>query len=159
MNGFEHWPDAFLEALLRSLHCLAVHPGGKRLATGGTDGSIKLWDLTTGHELLTLWAHQSPIFFLEFCAEGRRLVSAADGDKIRFWDAPELTPDQQAQFIVRELHRTIVVPEDLVSAVEKRADLSLPVRTAALRTARNWQPSMLTLCGLCMDFTANPKRY
>jgi hypothetical protein len=31
VNGFEHWPDPFFEALLRSLHCLAVHPGGGML--------------------------------------------------------------------------------------------------------------------------------
>jgi hypothetical protein len=31
--GFEHRPDPFLEALLRSLHCLAVYPSGGVLGT------------------------------------------------------------------------------------------------------------------------------
>jgi WD40 repeat protein len=69
------------------IHAMAVHPDGHRLATGAEDGSIKLWDLTTGLELLTLRASDSAVFFLEFCAQGRRLASAAQYDKVHFWDA------------------------------------------------------------------------
>ncbi len=133
----------------KPVQTLAVHPGGKRLATGSADGSIKLWDLTTGHELLTLKAHATPVFYLDFCVGGQRLVSAGQSERVRFWDAPPPTPLQESQFIIRDLEQTQVLQEDLIAAIEQRADLTPPIRAAALQLARDWQPSGDTLNNLC----------
>lgn len=39
------------------VHAVAYAPDGKRLVTGSRDGTIRIWDLSTGRELLTYRGH------------------------------------------------------------------------------------------------------
>jgi WD40 repeat protein len=71
-----------------NVHCVAVHPGGRRAATGAADGTIKLWDIPSGQDLLTLKAHAGPVTFLEFTKDGNQLISAGADNRVRWWDAP-----------------------------------------------------------------------
>ena len=66
-------------------------PDGQRLATASADGAIRVWDLTTGQEILKL----SVLSFaksLGFNSDGRRLISASEDGTVRIWDATPL-PD------------------------------------------------------------------
>jgi WD40 repeat protein/tRNA A-37 threonylcarbamoyl transferase component Bud32 len=47
-------PNATLRGQSDQILTLAFHPDGKILASGGADGTIKLWDLVTGEMRLTL---------------------------------------------------------------------------------------------------------
>jgi len=69
---------------------VAFSPDGQRLATGGTDRTVKIWDLTTGQEILTLKGHTAMITSLHFVSEGRRLMSADMNGTVRVWDATPL---------------------------------------------------------------------
>jgi WD40 repeat protein len=62
-------------------------PDGKRLASGGMDAIVKIWDLTSGQETLTLKGHSGGIVSLEFSPDGRRLISSAMDRTVRIWDA------------------------------------------------------------------------
>jgi WD40 repeat protein len=57
------------------------------LATGSEEGAIRLWDLRpidpTNH-VLALDGHKGPVHGLAFSADGRWLISAADG-AVRLW--------------------------------------------------------------------------
>ncbi len=72
--------------------CLQFSPDGKRLATGLTDGALKLWDVLSGQETLTLKGHNGPVSGLAFSPDGNRLFSTGDLT-IRVWDATPL-PDE-----------------------------------------------------------------
>jgi WD40 repeat protein len=48
--------------------------GGKAIASGGSDGATRLWDLATRKQLRKLDGHQGPVLTLSFSADGRRLV-------------------------------------------------------------------------------------
>ena len=92
---------------------LAVSPQGDRLAAGGEDGMIYLWDATTGNEIVRLEANG--VTALGFNRDGRVLFSAGGRDSaIRIWpvdlqdlrkQASALISREQPQFTGAERRR------------------------------------------------------
>jgi WD40 repeat protein len=72
---------------------VAFSPDGRLLASGGGEGSIKLWDTKTGEEQATLVGHTGYVEALAFSADGNMLASGGGfGDgSVRFWDVPTAT--------------------------------------------------------------------
>jgi WD40 repeat protein len=66
---------------------LAFHPNGKRLASCGLDRTVRLWDMTTGQEILTLLERAAVVHGVAFSPDGRRLAAACDDRTIRIWDS------------------------------------------------------------------------
>ena len=64
---------------------LAASFGRKLLATGGQDGSAKLWEPKTGSLLASLEGGGSWVQHLAFTPDGKRLATAA-GRTVRLWD-------------------------------------------------------------------------
>ncbi len=64
-------------------------PDGRRLASGGVDGSVLVWDAQTGAPLGVWRGHAGPVEVLAFSPDGRRLVSTAGcaENASRLWDA------------------------------------------------------------------------
>src|SRR5262249_3660662 len=60
-------------------YAVAFSPDGKRLASGGLDRAVRLWDLATGKELLRLSGHTQAVGTVEFSRNGQRLLSAPGG--------------------------------------------------------------------------------
>ena len=64
----------------------AFHPHGKILAGGNEDGSIVLWDTTTGQKIRDLAGHSARVRALKFTPNGKALVSSGDDGTIRLWN-------------------------------------------------------------------------
>jgi WD40 repeat protein len=54
---------------------LAFSPDGKTLASGGDHGSLKLWDVTTGEELISFDGATDEIRLICFSPDGRTLAA------------------------------------------------------------------------------------
>ena len=64
-------------------------PDGKRLVSGGNDGSVRLWDAEEGSEILVLKGHEDWVRSVGFSPDGKRLVSGGDDGTVRLWDAED----------------------------------------------------------------------
>jgi serine/threonine protein kinase len=65
---------------------LLVSADGKRLISGSYDATIKVWDLETGKDTLTLRGHTKGVATLALGKDGKRLISGSEDQTIKVWD-------------------------------------------------------------------------
>ena len=66
---------------------IAFSPDGTRLATASAIGTAKVWDATTGHEILTLSRHTNWSFRYRLQSRWTRLATASLDRMAKVWDA------------------------------------------------------------------------
>jgi WD40 repeat protein len=122
----------------------AFHPDGTRLATGGRDRAIWLWDLNRSEDVARLTGHTNYIWSLAFSPDGKTLASGSGDSTVRLWDtAPLRTRYQarreaealrpQAERLVEQLWRQKTNPDEVIEALRADRALTEPQRHAALR--------------------------
>jgi WD40 repeat protein len=72
------------------VYAAAFHPDGTRLATGGRDRGVWLWDLERGEDVARLPGHTSFVWSLAFSPDGKTLVSGSGDTTLRLWDTEPL---------------------------------------------------------------------
>jgi WD40 repeat protein len=95
LRGWEH---AYLRHLCASnqhtfwghtdkVECVCWSPDGKRLASAGWDGTVKVWEAETGREACSLKGHTGYVLSVCWSPDGRRLASADFDQTVKVWDA------------------------------------------------------------------------
>jgi WD40 repeat protein len=79
-------PALSLNAHKAWVSSVAFSHDGKRLASGGDDGMVKVWDAMSGKEVLTIRA-DSAVSCVAYSREGKRLASGGWDRVVRVWDA------------------------------------------------------------------------
>ncbi|MBD0334962.1 MAG: serine/threonine protein kinase [Cyanobacteria bacterium Co-bin13] len=85
---------------------LAVSPNGRAIATGSSDQSVRLWDLSDGSLIRTFakrlgfWGagHQDAVTGVSFSPDGYTLYSASQDGVLKAWDLATYQLDWQQQF-------------------------------------------------------------
>jgi WD40 repeat protein len=66
---------------------IAFSPDGRRLATGGDENTVKIWDVPSGRELHTLRGHKADVYAVAFSPDGGRWIASAGEDStVKVWD-------------------------------------------------------------------------
>ena len=75
---------------------VAYSPDGTRLASGGADGTVALWDVSS-RKLLSRWqSHKGESATVCFSPDGSRLASGGDDLTVKLWDLASLLADPAA---------------------------------------------------------------
>ena len=77
---------AFLSGHTDRIRSVAFSPDGTIIASGSIDGSIKLWDVSTGTRTATLSGHGRRVNSLAFSPDGDLLASGSHDGLVKLWE-------------------------------------------------------------------------
>ena len=73
-------------ALNSRVMALAYSPNGRRIASGGSDQAIRIWDTDDGSQIAVLLGNGGTVRSIAYSPEGDELAAASSDHTIRIWD-------------------------------------------------------------------------
>ncbi len=70
-----------------AINAVTISPDGSRIASGGEDATIRVWDTANGNLVRTISQHQHRIEDLAYSPDGTMLASACSDGTAKLWDA------------------------------------------------------------------------
>ncbi len=70
-----------------SVSSVAYAPDWTALASAGSDGTVRIWDISTGQQRHQLIGHQGPVNSVAYGRRGNTVASGGSDGTVRIWDA------------------------------------------------------------------------
>jgi WD40 repeat protein/tRNA A-37 threonylcarbamoyl transferase component Bud32 len=70
----------------KAVVCVAFHPDGNRVVSGGADGSVRIWDLRSRQSVHVLERGGGVVSCVAFSLDGRWLAAGEDRGGLRLWE-------------------------------------------------------------------------
>lgn len=88
--------DTLTGQLIREIDCggresptkwgVAINADGRTVLTSASDGSVQLWDMASGEELLRLLGHKQSVNSVAFLPDDRSALTGSSDGSLRLWD-------------------------------------------------------------------------
>jgi WD40 repeat protein len=128
------------KVMLKQLHeaddsvlCLALSADGKKLAAGGCDRAVRVWDIAGGVKDAkleqTVENHADWVLGVAFTSDGKFLLSGSRDKTAKVWDLK-----------AKESVMTFPDHQSIVYAVGAKADGSIGYSVGADKQVRTWKP-------------------
>jgi WD40 repeat protein len=72
-----------------AVYGLAFTPDGRRLVSGGADGTVRVWDVRTGEPLHVFEWHRKWVTCLAMSPDGTTVATGSEDSTIAVWDMPD----------------------------------------------------------------------
>ena len=76
-----------LKADANRVYSVAWSPDSKRIASGGDDKNVIVWDAANGEKLLSFEGHESAVNSVTWSPEGKHIASGGEDKTVVVWDA------------------------------------------------------------------------
>lgn len=140
--------DVMLLKSPSTIKSVVFSPDGGRIVSGSSDGAIRIWEATTGAEMVTLQEHKTPARSVAFSPNGKCIASGGDDGAIRVLETAA-PPDgyasrqnaEAARVIVDQMHEQRGFYHAVIDELQAKKGLAQPVRDLALQIAnsRRWE--------------------
>ncbi|MEG5058829.1 NACHT domain-containing protein [Microcoleus sp. A2-C5] len=78
--------NSIFTKIFGSVRSVIFSPDGKLLATGDSDGVVRLWEASSSREILTCKGHTNVVESVAFSPDGKILASGSYENTIKLWD-------------------------------------------------------------------------
>ncbi|HEY2786545.1 MAG TPA: c-type cytochrome domain-containing protein [Fimbriiglobus sp.] len=112
-----------------SVLCLALSPDGAKLAAGGTDRTVRIWDVAKFQLEQMVENHADWVLGLTFTKGGKYLLTAGRDKTAKVWDLK-----------AKESVMTFPDHQDIVYGVAAKLDGAVGYSVGADRQIRSWKP-------------------
>jgi WD40 repeat protein len=87
------------------VYSVAFSPNGEKLASGGGDMNVMMWDVQTGANLGACQEHKAAVYGVAISPDGKTLASGCGAETIKLWDVDNVARPSRAS---ASFHRAVI---------------------------------------------------